>query len=49
MDPEEERTGGNKSRAALLLGIHRDQVRYWVKKYGLTKWIRVRPKKTAET
>ncbi len=38
------RSGGNKSRAATLLGIHRDQVRYWVKKYGLERWVRRRPK-----
>ena len=36
------KSNGNKSRAATLLGIHRDQVRYWVKKYGLTRWIRTR-------
>ncbi len=34
------RTAGNKSRAAALLGVHRDQVRYWVKKYGLDRWVR---------
>ena len=42
-------SSGNKSRAAKLLGIHRDQVRYWVKKYGLTQWVRTsgtkKPKK----
>jgi DNA-binding NtrC family response regulator len=37
------RSGGNKSRAADLLGIHRDQVRYWVKKYELERWIRRAP------
>jgi DNA-binding protein Fis len=37
------RSGGNKSRAADLLGIHRDQVRYWVKKYELDRWIRRAP------
>ena len=35
-------SGGNKSRAATLLGILRDQVRYWVKKYGLHQWVRTR-------
>ncbi len=40
LDQALERTHGNKSRAATLLGIHRDQVRYWVKKYKLTRWIR---------
>jgi two-component system, NtrC family, response regulator AtoC len=34
------RASGNKSRAAEMLGIHRDQVRYWVKKYGLERWVR---------
>jgi DNA-binding NtrC family response regulator len=41
------RSSGNKSRAATLLGIHRDQVRYWVKKYDLERWIRRRPKEAA--
>lgn len=36
------RCDGNKSHAARLLGIHRDQVRYWVKKYALTRWIRTK-------
>jgi DNA-binding NtrC family response regulator len=30
-----ERTGGNQSRAAELLGLHRDQVRYRIEKFGL--------------
>ncbi len=30
-----ERTGGNQSRAARLLGINRDQIRYRIEKYGL--------------
>jgi transcriptional regulator with PAS, ATPase and Fis domain len=30
-----ERTGGNQSKAAALLGLHRDQVRYRVEKFGL--------------
>jgi len=30
-----ERTGGNQTRAAALLGLHRDQIRYRVDKYGL--------------
>jgi len=48
LDQALERTSGNKSRAATLLGIHRDQVRYGVKKYGLTRWIRVRGGPAAE-
>jgi len=31
-----ERTGWNQSRAATLLGINRDQIRYRVEKFGLT-------------
>ena len=30
-----ERAGGNQSRAAQLLGINRDQVRYRIEKFGL--------------
>jgi DNA-binding NtrC family response regulator len=30
-----ERTGGNQTRAAALLGLHRDQIRYRVEKFGL--------------
>ena len=30
-----ERTGGNQTRAAALLGLHRDQIRYRVAKFGL--------------
>jgi two-component system, NtrC family, response regulator AtoC len=30
-----ERTGGNQTRAAALLGLHRDQVRYRIEKFGL--------------
>jgi two-component system response regulator AtoC len=30
-----ERAGGNQSRAAQLLGINRDQVRYRLEKFGL--------------
>jgi DNA-binding NtrC family response regulator len=29
-----EMTGGNKTRAGKLLGLNRDQVRYWLKKYS---------------
>jgi DNA-binding NtrC family response regulator len=42
LDQALERCSGNKSQAAGLLGIHRDQVRYWVKKYGLSRWVRTR-------
>jgi transcriptional regulator with PAS, ATPase and Fis domain len=30
-----ERTGGNQTRAAGLLGLHRDQIRYRIEKFGL--------------
>jgi DNA-binding NtrC family response regulator len=32
-----ERTRGNQTRAAGLLGLHRDQIRYRMEKYGLLK------------
>jgi two-component system response regulator AtoC len=32
-----ERSGGNQTRAAALLGLNRDQIRYRIEKYGLTK------------
>jgi len=32
-----ERTAGNQTRAAALLGLHRDQIRYRMEKYGLLK------------
>jgi two-component system response regulator AtoC len=32
-----ERTGGNQTRAAELLGLHRDQIRYRMLKYGLRR------------
>jgi DNA-binding NtrC family response regulator len=32
-----ERAGGNQTHAAQLLGINRDQVRYRIEKFGLTK------------
>ena len=32
-----ERTGGNQTRAAMLLGLHRDQIRYRIEKFGLAK------------
>jgi DNA-binding NtrC family response regulator len=32
-----ERAGGNQTRAGALLGINRDQVRYRIEKFGLTK------------
>ena len=31
------RTGGNQTRAAGLLGLHRDQIRYRMLKYGLRR------------
>jgi DNA-binding protein Fis len=30
-----DRTRGNQTRAAALLGLHRDQIRYRMEKYGL--------------
>jgi two-component system, NtrC family, response regulator AtoC len=30
-----ERTGGNQTRAATLLGMKRDQIRYRIEKFGL--------------
>jgi DNA-binding NtrC family response regulator len=32
-----ERAGGNQTRAATLLGLHRDQIRYRIEKFGLGK------------
>jgi two-component system, NtrC family, response regulator AtoC len=32
-----ERTHGNQTRAGVLLGINRDQVRYRIEKFGLTR------------
>jgi DNA-binding NtrC family response regulator len=32
-----QRTRGNQTRAAALLGLHRDQIRYRMEKYGLLK------------
>jgi len=32
-----ERVGGNRTRAAMLLGLHRDQIRYRIDKFGLAK------------
>ena len=32
-----ERAGGNQTRAAGLLGLHRDQIRYRIEKFGLNK------------
>jgi transcriptional regulator with PAS, ATPase and Fis domain len=31
------RVGGNQTRAAALLGLHRDQIRYRIEKFGLAK------------
>ena len=33
-----KKAGGNKTKAANLLGITRDALKYKLKKYGLTKW-----------
>jgi two-component system, NtrC family, response regulator AtoC len=32
-----DRAGGNQTRAATLLGLHRDQIRYRIEKFGLAK------------
>jgi DNA-binding NtrC family response regulator len=32
-----ERTDGNQTRAAALLGMNRDQIRYRIEKYGLAR------------
>jgi DNA-binding NtrC family response regulator len=32
-----ERAGGNQTRAATLLGLHRDQIRYRIEKFGLAR------------
>ena len=32
-----ERAGGNQTRAAALLGLNRDQIRYRIEKFGLTR------------
>jgi transcriptional regulator with PAS, ATPase and Fis domain len=32
-----ERAGGNQTRAATLLGLHRDQIRYRIEKFSLSK------------
>jgi DNA-binding NtrC family response regulator len=32
-----ERAGGVQTRAAALLGLHRDQIRYRIEKFGLKK------------
>ena len=38
-----ERCGGNQTRAGALLGINRDQVRYRIEKFGLSRLVRERP------
>jgi DNA-binding NtrC family response regulator len=32
-----KRTGGNQTKAATLLGLHRDQIRYRIEKFGIDK------------
>ncbi len=32
-----DRAGGNQTKAATLLGLHRDQIRYRIEKFGLSK------------
>ena len=41
-----ERTGGNQTRAAALLGLNRDQIRYRMAKFGLKP---LRPARTSRT
>ena len=38
-----ERCGGNQTRAGALLGINRDQVRYRIEKFGLSRLVPERP------
>ena len=38
-----ERCGGNQTRAGMLLGINRDQVRYRIEKFGLARPMPARP------
>jgi DNA-binding protein Fis len=38
-----DRCGGNQTRAGMLLGINRDQVRYRIEKFGLTRPLPGRP------
>jgi transcriptional regulator with GAF, ATPase, and Fis domain len=35
-----KRTGGNQTRAAALLGLNRDQIRYRIEKFGLEKTVK---------
>jgi DNA-binding protein Fis len=32
-----KRTGGNQTKAATLLGLNRDQIRYRIEKFGLDR------------
>jgi DNA-binding protein Fis len=32
-----ERSGGNQTKAATLLGLNRDQIRYRIEKFGLVR------------
>jgi len=33
------RAGGNQTKAAALLGMNRDQIRYRIEKFGLTELV----------